>query len=144
MKKYLIMCIGLLAGMLSFTSCGDDDKDIEDVIGDITKVTTDLKDKGDELILTVKQGSMYTSVYDAKFKADKCTSYILTTTYKTEEMAKKAYEDLLKYANDSDNITYSIKGKVVTSDMTPLFAGWSKELVKTTLESMAENMKKMI
>jgi hypothetical protein len=90
MKKYLFLALMVAFSSLAFTACGDDDDDKvrpEDIENLDFKYTTDFKESGNQMILTVKgtaAGVTMTQVWTATFNGDVLASFIISETYPNE------------------------------------------------------------
>lgn len=136
-----LMCMGALC----LTSCGDDDKDdIDDIIDDIEqgtlKPTTKFEEKGNQMILTITWKNVDTQVQTATFQGEECVSYIVKDTYANNTLADEAWKEVQK---DKDYAQYVTRdGKTITQDLTEDFKGMPKEVVRSFMQNMAEEMKK--
>ena len=144
MKKFLYMCMMLLAATLTFTACGSDD---DDNPNDPTnpqqqgEVNQDNYYKYQESV-NVQNAGLVTFIGEATFANGKCTAMALTTVYPTKQIAKYAWED---YQDDDDAANYTYDGDktiVYRYDQETIagLAYLSKnavcELVKSTVQSM--------
>ena len=127
---------------LAFTACGDDDDDKvspEDIENLDFKYTTDFKESGNQMILTVKgtaAGVTMTQVWTATFNGDVLASFIISETYPNETLAKAAYQE---YMEDKEKV--SISGKTITRDWTEEYAELDRATMRIMLQSIAEEIK---
>ena len=144
MKKFMYMCMMLLAATLTFTACGSDD---DDNPNDPTnpqqqgEVNQDNYYKYQESV-NVQNAGLVTFIGEATFANGKCTAMALTTVYPTKQIAKYAWED---YQDDDDaaNYTYDGDKTIVYRYDDETIAGLAYlsktavcELVKTTIQRM--------
>lgn len=142
MKKYLFLALMVAFSSLAFTACGDDDDDKvspEDIENLDFKYTTDFKESGNQMILTVKgtaAGVTMTQVWTATFNGDVLASFIISETYPNETLAKAAYQE---YMEDKEKV--SISGKTITRDWTEDYADLDRATMRIMLQSIAEEIK---
>lgn len=142
MKKYLFLALMVAFSSLAFTACGDDDDDKvspEDIENLDFKYTTDFKESGNQMILTVKgtaAGVTMTQVWTATFNGDVLASFIISETYPNETLAKAAYQE---YMEDKEKV--SISGKTITRDWTEEYADLDRATMRIMLQSIAEEIK---
>lgn len=142
MKKYLFLALMVAFSSLAFTACGDDDDDKvrpEDIENLDFKYTTDFKESGNQMILTVKgtaAGVTMTQVWTATFNGDVLASFIISETYPNETLAKAAYQE---YMEDKEKV--SISGKTITRDWTEDYAELDRVTMRIMLQSIAEEIK---
>lgn len=142
MKKYLFLALMVAFSSLAFTACGDDDDDKvspEDIENLDFKYTTDFKESGNQMILTVKgtaAGVTMTQVWTATFNGDVLASFIISETYPNETLAKAAYQE---YMEDKEKV--SISGKTITRDWTEDYAELDRATMRIMLQSIAEEIK---
>ena len=142
MKKYLFLALMVAFSSLAFTACGDDDDDKvspEDIENLDFKYTTDFKESGNQMILTVKgtaAGVTMTQVWTATFNGDMLASFIISETYPNETLAKAAYQE---YMEDKEKV--SISGKTITRDWTEEYAELDRATMRIMLQSIAEEIK---
>ena len=142
MKKYLFLALMVAFSSLAFTACGDDDDDKvspEDIENLDFKYTTDFKESGNQMILTVKgtaAGVTMTQVWTATFNGDVLASFIISETYPNETLAKAAYQE---YMEDKEKV--SISGKTITRDWTEDYADFDRATMRIMLQSIAEEIK---
>jgi hypothetical protein len=142
MKKYLFLALMVAFSSLAFTACGDDDDDKvspEDIENLDFKYTTDFKESGNQMILTVKgtaAGVTMTQVWTATFNGDVLASFIISETYPNETLAKAAYQE---YMEDKEKV--SISGKTITRDWTEEYAELDRATMRIMLQSIAEEIK---
>lgn len=142
MKKYLFLALMVAFSSLAFTACGDDDDDKvspEDIENLDFKYTTDFKESGNQMILTVKgtaAGVTMTQVWTATFNGDVLASFIISETYPNETLAKAAYQE---YMEDKEKV--SISGKTITRDWTEEYAELNRATMRIMLQSIAEEIK---
>lgn len=142
MKKYLFLALMVAFSSLAFTACGDDDDDKvspEDIENLDFKYTTDFKESGNQMILTVKgtaAGVTMTQVWTATFNGDVLASFIISETYPNETLAKAAYQE---YMEDKEKV--SISGKTITRDWTEDYADLDRATMRIMLQHIAEEVK---
>jgi hypothetical protein len=141
MKKYLFLALMVAFSSLAFTACGDDDDKVrpEDIENLDFKYTTDFKESGNQMILTVKgtaAGVTMTQVWTATFNGDVLASFIISETYPNETLAKAAYQE---YMEDKEKV--SISGKTITRDWTEEYAELNRATMRIMLQSIAEEIK---
>ncbi len=142
MKKYLFLALMVAFSSLAFTACGDDDDDKvspEDIENLDFKYTTDFKESGNQMILTVKgtaAGVTMTQVWTATFNGDVLASFIISETYPNETLAKAAYQE---YMEDKEKV--SISGKTITRDWTEEYADLDRATMRIMLQHIAEEVK---
>jgi len=139
MKKYLYLLMLALTPALSFTACGDDDEDLDDIDpDDVTIVKPVLKDSGNTITFTYGEsyGSYkFTITEEYNFQNDICVSARITETYPNETLAKEAENG---YIEGGDASKISRKGKTITYDCTEEFKGMSKQEIKEMLQWRAD------
>lgn len=143
MKAIKFMAVLFAASALSFTatSCGDED-DIEDIIEDMEngnyKATADLKKSSNELVLTIKYPGVYTEVTTAKFRDDKCVSYIMKMTYASDKLADAAWEEAKEESEDVDLGSIKRDGKTITWDLTEEMEGMSYDYALQIMQAQKD------
>ena len=142
-----MMAALMFMGALCLTSCGDDDKDdIDDIIDDIEqgnlKPTTKFEEKGNQMILTITWKNVDTQVQTATFQNDLCVSYIVKDTYASSKLADEAWKEAQKEPDYAQYVTRD--GKTITQDISEDFKGLPKEILRSIMQNMAEEMKKGI
>lgn len=144
MKKFMYMCMMLLAATLTFTACGSDDDD-DNGGGNNQQQQQEINQdnyyKYQESV-NVQNAGLVTFIGEATFANGKCTAMALTTVYPTKQIAKYAWED---YQDDDDAADYTYDGDktiVYRYDQETIagLAYLSKnavcELVKSTVQGM--------
>ena len=149
MKKFLFMCLVALVPM-AFTACGSDDDDNKPNNEQTTPtggtVTSSISETSNQIVLTVtvtEQGLKMTTKYIFDFQNDVCTKATCQIEYPTEALAQASYNELMEDLDeDEDPSIYSIKGKVVSSDMTASFKGQSMAAIKVAVEILRKQLEK--
>lgn len=139
MKKYLFMCLMAAAACFAFTACGKDDAEPAGGDEDVNVTNGEIKETANQLVLTMtakEQGVTITYKWTCDFQNDLCTRSIMEMTYPSESIARQVYESTVEDLDDEDKVTYSVKGKVVTADMTEEYKGQSKSVIKLAMEAM--------
>ena len=133
--KFFAMLFAFAAMSFSFVSCGGDDDDDVNNSGEINTgetITKYTKNSKDELEVTQKS-AIVTQVHNAKFDKDSyLKSYIVTSTWVTEDMAKTYYDEM----KGDSIIIVSKNGKKVIADMTVVFGGASYSQIKDMFDAM--------
>ncbi|GEM_PF-1751260 len=139
MKTIKFLSMLFAAFTLSFTaaSCGDDN-DVEDIIENGGKTTSDLKTSDNEITLTIKQPSAYTMVVTALFTNKQCTSYVTKTTYASEILANAAWKSIQEGYTAEDDLTYKRDGNTIIADGSEALKGMPYDIVL----QMIQNVKK--
>ncbi len=133
--KFFGMLIAALTLSFTTTSCGSDD--VEDVIENGGKASTELKTSDNEIVLTIKQPAAYTMVTTAKFSNKQCTSYVIKTTYATDVLADAAWKSA-QADNDEEGMTYKRDGKTITADGTGAMKGMSYDIVLQIMQKQKQ------
>ena len=150
MKRFMFMCMMLLAATLTFTACGsDDDEDINN--GEV--ITDNLYTYSEST--TIPSYGRITVIGSAAFdNNNKCTSITIQHVYEKKSFAKqiwKAYleeaeenkdwaEAMQYYSFDGNNtITYQIPGNVVRQYAAAMTKDQLCEQVKQMVISNIEN-----
>ena len=138
MKKYLFMCLMAAAACFAFTACGKDDPEPAGGDEDVNVTNAEIKETANQLVLTMtakNQGVTVTYKWTCDFQNNLCTRSIMEMTYPSESMAEQAYESAVEDKEEGDKTAYSVKGKVVTADMTEVNRGQQKSVVKMAMEA---------
>jgi len=130
--KFFGMLIAALTLSFTTVSCGDDD--VEDVIENAGKVSTELKTSDKEIVLTVKQPAAYTMVTTAKFSNKQCTSYVVKTTYSTDVLADAAWKSIQE-DKDDEGMTFKRDGKTITADGSDAMKGMPYDTILQILQA---------
>ena len=140
MKKYLLMLAALFVGAVCFTSCGDDDDEIN---FDDVKPTITINSKGNPLTMTIVYAGLYTETHKATFDSnDMCSSYIVTEEYKKSALADLAWAEYQEAMDEDEDYTYSRKGNTITIDMSSDFKGKDKQYVLMVFDVYKANIER--
>ena len=122
LTKFFALLFAFSAMTFTFTACGDDEEDINNLekeIEDNKPSATITKNTPSELELVINRPGMYTEIYNAKFDNEGfATEATISLVYSNEDLAKKTYEDLRK-----DDPTVKLNGKTVIIDITEAYEG---------------------
>ncbi|MBO7416408.1 MAG: hypothetical protein J6U22_07515 [Bacteroidaceae bacterium] len=145
MKRFLL--VGAIAAAFAMVSCDEVKEAIDDIQKDNEPTYVESKDGLTITVSYAKNGISGETI--AKFKVDKsgkqhylsdtvCTSFISKTSYVSEAVAKRAYEEL-KPDGDETGITYDDK-KTITVDHGE-YVGFEKPMAVWALQSILETYK---
>lgn len=116
MKKYLYLLLLALVPTMTFTACGNDNKEDDELDPDDIEISEPtLKDEGNKITFTYSStyGTMtciYKEVY--KFEDDVLVGVDVQVTMPNEELAKALVEELKDHVESYADVTR--KGKTVT------------------------------
>ena len=164
MKKFMYMCMMLLAATLTFTACGSDDDDNGNNGGNNggnnnqqqgpIEVVQDNYYKYQDSFELPKVGTM-TMIGEAAFQNGNCTAIAITYIYPSKNFAStvwKSYQDdeemkdeLPNYSYDGDKtIAYRFDSETVASYSATLGKQGVCDLVKYTVQTTMSSLKKSI
>ena len=162
MKKFMYMCMMLLAATLTFTACGSDDDDNGNNGGNNggnggnnqNEVVQDNYYKYQDSFELPKVGTM-TMIGEAAFQNGNCTAIAITYIYPSKNFAStvwKSYQDdeemkdeLPNYSYDGDKtIVYRFDSETVASYSATLGKQGVCDLVKYTVQTTMSSLKKSI
>ena len=152
MKKFMYMCMMLLAATLTFTACGSDDDDDngggnQQQNQSQNEVNQDNYYKYQESVNVQGAGTM-TVIGEATFENGKCTAIAFTYVYPTKSIAKQIWDsyqndpDMAKelpyYSYDGDKtMSYRFDEETVAS-LSTLGKDYVCKVVKSTVQSTVE------
>ena len=150
MKKFMIMCMMLLAATLTFTACGDDDDDNNGGNNnqqqqEQNEVNQDNYYKYQETV-EVKGAGKITLRGEAWFENGKCTKVQYSYVLPSKAAAKASYE---QFEDDDEwaNVYYDGDKTITVTETQEEIATYATmdkamvcELVKTIVKGMAEAM----
>ena len=162
MKKFMYMCMMLLAATLTFTACGRDDDDNGNNGGNNggnggnnqNEVVQDNYYKYQDSFELPKVGTM-TMIGEAAFQNGNCTAIAITYIYPSKNFAStvwKSYQDdekmkdeLPNYSYDGDKtIAYRFDSETVASYSATLGKQGVCDLVKYTVQTTMSSLKNSI
>ncbi len=164
MKKFMYMCMMLLAATLTFTACGSDDDDNGNNGGNNggnnnqqqgpIEVVQDNYYKYQDSFNFQGVGTM-TMIGEATFQSGKCTAIAITYIYPTKSFASqvwKSYQEdedmkseLPNYSYDGDKtIVYRFDSETVASYSATLGKQGVCDLVKYTVQTTMSSLKNSI
>ena len=157
MKKFMIMCMMLLATTLTFTACGDDDDDNHNSANnpEQPEVNQDNYYKYQESVDIKGYGTM-TMIGEATFDKGVCTAVQFTYIYPSKSFASKvweSYQDDAKedpewaeefnkyYSYDGNKTMYQRLPDEDVASMAPLGKQYVCGIVKSTVQTTIEALK---
>ena len=164
MKKFMYMCMMLLAATLTFTACGSDDDDNGNNGGNNggnnnqqqgpIEVVQDNYYKYQDSFELPKVGTM-TMIGEAAFQNGNCTAIAITyiypsknfasTVWKSYQKKKKMKDELPNYSYDGDKtIAYRFDSETVASYSATLGKQGVCDLVKYTVQTTMSSLKNSI
>lgn len=146
MKRFLL--VGAIAAAFAMVSCDEVKDAIDDIQKDNEPTYVESKDGLTITVSYAKNGISGETI--AKFKVDKsgeqhylsdtvCTSFISKTSYISEAVAKRAYEELKTESDELTEITYDNK-KTISVDYKD-YVGFEKPMAVWALQSILETYK---
>lgn len=143
MKKYLLLAAALFVGTICFTSCSDDDEDVDvdQLLSDLEhgkiKPTASFED-GNPMTLTLKYNKVATSKDMATFDEDgRCLSFKTIYEFVSKEIADRLWEKMVGTKAKIEPVYTRLNDKTIVQDLTSLFKGDDYKDVK---EALAEKM----
>ena len=148
MKKFMYMCMMLLAATLTFTACGSDDDD-DNGGGNNQQQQQEINQdnyyKYQESVNIKGAGTMII-IGEATFDKGVCTAMVMTYIYPTKKIANATWEEfqndpsmedeLPKYTYDGDKtMTYTFDNETIAS-MSVLGKNYVCGIVKSTVQDM--------
>ena len=139
MKKYLYLLLLALVPAMTFTACGDDKDDLDDITpSDVNFSEPTFKETNNSFILTYSQaiGSTqvgYTETYT--FQGEQVVSVSISMTFPSESLAKQFMEEIAKDPQSKEayrNITRN--GKTCTYDATEYYKDMTKSEIREQLQ----------
>ncbi len=134
-----IILFGLLAlSSLLVVACdGKKEETKEDEKSNITVTETENK-------ITLKRtstqtGLTFVTTYEWNFEDGICTTSYITNNYPSIDVAKDAYSEILN-GNPEDVDNYTLKGRNIIYDQSGLYAGSTKEQVRTVVERIKKSL----
>ena len=116
--------------------------DSEEQNEDVTVTNAEIKETANQLVLTMtakEQGVTVSIKWTCDFQNDLCTRSIMEMSYPWESIARQVYESAVENLDEKEKTVYSVKGKVVTVNMTEEYRGIQKSIIKKAMEAMKAN-----
>ena len=143
MKKYLYLLLLALVPAMTFTACGSDDDDLDDIQPEDVKFSKPtLKETSNQLILTYNEiyGTFVINVVETyEFQGEQLVKVTVSETFPKEDLAKQFMEEV---KNDPEDVEYyknlSRSGRTVTYDATAQFQEYTKSQIKQMLQRRVE------
>lgn len=140
LTKFFALLFAFSAMTFTFTACGDDEEDIDNleelINGDVKSEFT--KKTSTELEVTLSL-SNYSEIINAQFdeKTRLVTKVTAKVTYPNEAMAKYIYEEMKAEGENA-----SLKGRTITIDITEDYEGETYDEVYKEFEEMIKEVKR--
>ncbi|MBO4800444.1 MAG: hypothetical protein J5545_01100 [Bacteroidaceae bacterium] len=112
----------------------------------LPEMSAKLTETDNQLILDVTEemnGIVLSEQFVCTFEGDAIKSSVITYTFPSEEIAQAFYAEMLaeQQADPEENPgVYAINGNVITNDMTDYMAGATKDMIRTYLQMMADEI----
>jgi len=139
MKKYLYLLLLALVPTMTFTACGNDNKEDDELDPDDIEISKPvMKESGNTITYsysTSYAGLTVNFVETYTFNGEQIAKVTISETFPSEALAKQFMEEL---ENDTSEMeTYknlSRSGKTVTYDATEAYSEYTKDEIKEMLQ----------